>query len=219
MSALSSSLYTLHIPTPWASEILRCLTKCRNQSLIKIALPQWSPHDYLCRTTKKDFMRRILIVLVISFPQELYICQLRLLGNIVKLIWIFIIRLPASPNCQKSRYKTRKSNLKTKANPTLKNRVVRQRSNPENYCRSCNARGSSQVPLWKYKYTGGSLNGDLPYVLFNNNKLCREAHKSLNDDHLKKNLLCREVRLFCPLAAPPRMRHHLELQMALQVGW
>ena len=93
-------------------KILRCLTKCRNQSLIKIAPPQWSPHDYLCRTTKKDFMRRIFNVLVISFPQEL--CQLRHFGNIVKLIWIFIIRLPASPNCQKSRYKSRKPNFEEK---------------------------------------------------------------------------------------------------------
>ena len=114
MSASSSSLSTLHIPTPWASEILRCLTKCRNQSLIKIALPKWSPHEYLCRTMKKDFMRRILNVLVIFFPQKLDICQFRHFGNIVKLIWIFIIRLPASPNCQKSRYKTRKSNFKKK---------------------------------------------------------------------------------------------------------
>ena len=118
MSASSSSLSTLHIPTPWASEILRCLTKCRNQSLIKIALPKWSPHEYLCRTMKKDFMRRILNVLVIFFPQKLDICQFRHFGNIVKLIWIFIIRLPASPNCQKSRYKTRKSNFEKK---TFKN--------------------------------------------------------------------------------------------------
>ena len=33
-----------------------------------------------------------------------------------------------------------------------------------------------------------------------------------------ENLLCREVLLSCPPAAPPRMRHHLELRMALQVG-
>ena len=107
---------------------LRCLTKCRNQSLIKIALPKWSPHEYLCRTMKKDFMRRILNVLVISFPQKLDICQLRHFGNIVKLIWIVIIRLPASPNCQKSRYKSRKPNFEEKNISELKLRNKKWRT-------------------------------------------------------------------------------------------